>query len=106
MTNQNVFAAFEEDEVVAEIKNIKTHLLMLIVSKVRELGISQIKVSEITGITQPRVSNMMKGYLHKFSVDMLLTVLLKLDARPVVCIALGEDEDEAGASCVSLHLWI
>ena|SRR5690349_6780175 len=78
MTAQNVFALFEEDPVVAEIKNIKCQLLMLIIQNVRSKELSQSQVSEIAGITQPRVSNMMKGYLHKFSIDMLISVALKL----------------------------
>lgn len=78
MTNQNVFALFEEDQAVAELKNIKSKLLMLIIQYVREAELSQSEVSEIVGITKPRVSNLMKGYLHKFSVDMLLTVAIKL----------------------------
>lgn len=77
---QNVFALFEEDPVVAELKNIKSKLLMLIIQKVRSQELSQSQVSEIAGITQPRVSNLMKGYLHKFSIDMLISVALKLDA--------------------------
>lgn len=76
---QNVFALFEEDPVVAELKNIKSKLLMLIIQKVRSQELSQSQVSEIAGITQPRVSNLMKGYLHKFSIDMLISVALKLD---------------------------
>lgn len=77
---QNVFALFEEDPVVAELKNIKSKLLILIIQKVRTQELSQSQVSEIAGITQPRVSNLMKGYLHKFSIDMLISVALKLDA--------------------------
>lgn len=82
MTTQNVFALFEEDLVVAEIKNIKCQLLMLVIQKVREKEISQSKVAEITGMTQPRVSNLMKGYLDKFSIDMLISVALKLEIKP------------------------
>ena len=82
MTTQNVFALFEEDSVVAEIKNIKCQLLMLVIQKVREKQISQSKVAEITGMTQPRVSNLMKGYLDKFSIDMLISVALKLEIKP------------------------
>lgn len=78
MTSQNVFTLFEEDPIVAEIKNIKSKLLMLIIQNVRAKELSQSQVSEIAGITQPRVSNMMKGYLHKFSIDMLISVALKL----------------------------
>lgn len=78
MTSQNVFTLFEEDPIVAEIKNIKSKLLMLIIQNVRAKELSQSQVSEIAGITQPRVSNMMKGYLHKFSIDMLISVALNL----------------------------
>lgn len=80
MTSQNLFAQFEEDPVVAEMKNIKSKLLMLIIQTVRNKELSQAQVSEITGITQPRVSNLMKGYLHKFRIDSLITVALKLQA--------------------------
>lgn len=78
MTTQNVFALFEEDPVVASIKNLKCQLLMLIIQDIRTKELSQAQVSQIAGITQPRVSNMMKGYLHKFSIDMLISVALKL----------------------------
>lgn len=78
MGSQNVFTLFEEDPVAAEIKNIKSKLFMLIIQKIRADELSQSQVSGMVGISQPRVSNMMKGYLHKFSIDMLISVALKL----------------------------
>lgn len=79
MGSQNVFALFEEDPVAAEIKNIKSKLFMLIIQKIRADELSQSQVSGMVGISQPRVSNLMKGYLHKFSIDMLISVTLKLN---------------------------
>lgn len=79
MADQNIFTLFEEDSVVAEIKNIKSKLFMVIIQEIRFKEMNQSKVSEAVGISQPRVSNLMKGYLHKFSIDMLISVALKLD---------------------------
>jgi predicted XRE-type DNA-binding protein len=81
MTDQNLFTLFEEDQTVAEIKNIKTKLLMLAIQNIRNNGWTQAQVAEKAEITQPRVSNLMQGQLTKFSVDALINVNLKLGAK-------------------------
>ena len=46
-----------------------------IVRWVKEEGHTQVVAAEIIGITQPRLSNIMKGHLEKFSVDFLMECL-------------------------------
>lgn len=81
MTSRNLFELFEDDKAIAAVKQIKVNLFMLIVQSVRDSNLTQSQVSQLVGITQPRVSNLMKGYLHKFSIDMLVSIALKLGAK-------------------------
>jgi hypothetical protein len=43
--------------------------------------LTQAQAAKIMGITQPRVSNLMSGRLHVFSVDTLIALLARLGLR-------------------------
>jgi predicted XRE-type DNA-binding protein len=51
---------------------------------IRDKGWTQAKAAEELKVTQPRMSNLFKGYLDKFSIDTILEMLVrsgyKLDA--------------------------
>lgn len=78
MSDQKMF----ENKNLEAFNKIKASLFVVITNAIREYGLTQNQVSKITGITQPRVSNLMKGHTEKFSIDMLINVALKLGAKP------------------------
>lgn len=75
---QNVWEALTDDPHEAKILSVKSKLTMLVVQHIRSKGLTQVEASKLTGVSQPRISNLMKGQLDKFSIDMLLTLVSKL----------------------------
>lgn len=57
---------------------IKSNLLMILVSHIRDNGWTQSKAAEVLGVSQPRISNLMNGMTNKFSIDMLMEMLFKM----------------------------
>jgi len=48
---------------------------------IRDRGLSQREAARLFGVTQPRVSNLVKGRLDLFSLDMLVTMLARAGVR-------------------------
>jgi predicted XRE-type DNA-binding protein len=86
---QNVWEAITDDPHEAKILSIKSKLTMLAVQFIRNKQLTQAEVSLLTGVSQPRISNMMRGQLDKFSIDMLLTLVSKLG----IAIEIGFDPE-------------
>ena len=44
-------------------------------------GLKQAKAAELLGVTQPRVSDLMRGRIDLFSIDTLIDMLARLGVR-------------------------
>lgn len=85
VSTSNVFrdVGFDPEEAA----NLKLRaLLMIEIEKyIQEKHLTQKKAAERLGVTQPRISNLMRGKIGLFSVDTLITMLthagLKVDVR-------------------------
>ena len=73
ITRDNIF----EDLVLpdAEELNIKAHLAISIGRLLRRRGLTQSQAAAILGIDQPRVSDLVRGRLEKFSMEKLCDFL-------------------------------
>lgn len=78
MTNQNVFEAFTDDPVQFNMQSLKTKLLMVVIKLIRQKGWTQSTAAQELQVSQPRMSNLFKGQLSKFSIDTLLEMLVRL----------------------------
>ena len=58
---------------------VKAALALAIARTIRERGLSQKQAGDILGLAQPRVSDLVRGRLDKFTIDRLLRYLCKLD---------------------------
>lgn len=76
MSNQNVFTLITDDPVKFNTWSLKSKLVMVLVDMIRQQGWNQTKAAEKLNVSQPRMSNLFKGQLDKFSVDTLLEMLL------------------------------
>ena len=71
-----------------EAANLTARSLLMIAleERIKEQGWTQTQAAEILHVTQPRVSDLMTGKLHKFSLDALVNMLpavgLVFDVRP------------------------
>ena len=57
----------------------KATIALAIARTIRERGLTQNQAGAILGLTQPKVSDLVRGRLDKFTIDRLMRYLCKLD---------------------------
>jgi predicted XRE-type DNA-binding protein len=77
----NVFrdVGFPDDE--AEHLRVRADLLIQIQQALKVRGLTQAEAAKILGVTQPRVSDLVRGRIDLFSVDSLIDMLARLGVR-------------------------
>ena len=77
----NVFrdVGFSPEE--AEHLMVRAELLMSLQETIRARGLKQIEAARLLGVTQPRVSDLMRGRIDLFSIDTLIDMLGKMGIR-------------------------
>ena len=84
----NVFRdlGFSGDE--AESLKLRAELMVNLQKVITARGLKQAETAELLGVTQPRVSDLMRGRIDLFSIDKLIDMLarfgirVKLELRP------------------------
>lgn len=71
--NQSAFHLLEMDHSMA----VKSRLMMAITDGIRSSCLTQKKIAELLGVSQPRISSLMNGEIDKFSCDALIDLLYK-----------------------------
>ena len=77
----NVFRdlGFSPDE--AEYLKIRAELMGNLQKVIMARGLKQAEAAELLGVTQPRVSDLMRGRIDLFSIDTLVDMLARLGVR-------------------------
>lgn len=77
----NVFRdlGFSPDE--AEHLRVRSDLLVQLQKAIKSQGLKQVEAAKLLEVTQPRVSDLMRGRLDLFSVDTLIDMLARLGIR-------------------------
>jgi predicted XRE-type DNA-binding protein len=77
----NVFkdVGFPDDE--AEHLRVRADLLIQIQQALKVRGLKQAEAAKLLGVTQPRVSDLVRGRIDLFSVDSLIDMLARLGVR-------------------------
>ena len=73
---------FEEAE--ARVLEMRADLMAALRDRIEKKGWTQIEAAKALGITQPRISALMKGAWRDFSADMLLLLAARLGLRPTL----------------------
>ena len=71
----SVWEAIEDDPVVAENMKLRSTLMMAITEHIKSKGLNQTDAAKLFAVTQPRVSDLMRGKIELFSVDSLIAML-------------------------------
>lgn len=77
MSNQkfaSVWDAIEDTPGEAENMKLRSTLMMAIKSHIKETGMSQVEAARLLGVTQPRVSDLMRGKIDLFGLDVLVNM--------------------------------
>lgn len=71
-TFDNVWDAIEDDPAVAENLKLRSLLMIAINNHIQREGLTQAEAAKLLGVTQPRISNLMRGKIDAFSLDLLV----------------------------------
>jgi predicted XRE-type DNA-binding protein len=73
----NVFVdlGFPPDEAQGLV--IRSELMLRVRDVIQSRKLTQAEAAKVFGVTQPRVSDLVRGRIDKFSIDMLITMLVR-----------------------------
>ena len=81
----NVWDAIEETPAQAENMKLRSTLIMALKDHIARTGLSQSEASKLLGVTQPRISDLMRGKIELFGLDTLVNMIaaagLHVDVR-------------------------
>jgi predicted XRE-type DNA-binding protein len=63
---------------------VRSELMLNLQKTIAARGLKQAETAELLGVTQPRVSDLMRGRIDLFSIDTLIDLLAKLGIRTKV----------------------
>jgi predicted XRE-type DNA-binding protein len=85
--NRSVFRDLGFDEAEAHVLAMRADLMAALREHIKERGWTQSNAAAELGITQPRVSALVKGVWRDFSADMLLLLAARVGLRPTLKLA-------------------
>ncbi|WP_423370577.1 helix-turn-helix domain-containing protein [Burkholderia sp. LMG 32019] len=77
MTNErhaSIWDAIEGQPAEAENMKLRSELMIALKQRIAQLELSQAQAAKQLGITQPRVSDLMRGKIHLFALDTLVNM--------------------------------
>ncbi|WP_308918032.1 helix-turn-helix domain-containing protein [Jannaschia sp. LMIT008] len=81
----SVWDAIEDTPEEAANMRLRSELLTAVEQEIRSWGLTQGKSAERLGVTQPRLNDLLRGKIAKFSLD----ALVDLSARAGLAVKLG-----------------
>lgn len=84
MTEQrfaSVWDAIEDTPAQAENMRLRSALMMALKTHIEQQGFSQARAAAIFGVTQPRVSDLMRGKIELFALDSLVNMAVAAGLR-------------------------
>lgn len=81
----SVWDVIEDTPQQAASMKIRSHLMIVLQEHLRSRGLIQVEAAKLLGVTQPRVSDLMRGRIDLFSmeslVDMITNVGLEVEMK-------------------------
>lgn len=70
----SVWDAIEDTPEEAENMKLRSVLMMALENRIKSSGMSQSQAAKLFGVTQPRVSDLMRGKINLFALDALVNM--------------------------------
>lgn len=83
----SVWDAIEDTASEAASMKLRAQLANEIIETVRERKLTQAKAAELIGVTQPRISDLMRGRLDLFSLDSLVDMADRIGLRTRMAVS-------------------
>ena len=71
---ESVWDAIEDTPAEAENMKLRSTLMMYLKNYIESAGLSQAEAAKLFNITQPRVSDLMRGKINLFGIDALVNM--------------------------------
>ena len=92
MTDKKRFAcvwdAIEDTPQEAASLRARSNLMMNLTEVIRRQGMTQADAAALFGVTQPRISDLMRGKINLFSLDTLIDMAATAGMGPVVKVSI------------------
>lgn len=72
---ESVWDAIEDDPAQAENLKLRSTLMMALRHHIERQGLSQAEAATLLGVTQPRISDLMRGKIDLFGLDTLVNMV-------------------------------
>ncbi|MGN6423651.1 MAG: helix-turn-helix domain-containing protein [Asticcacaulis sp.] len=73
----SVWDAIESTPAEAENMRLRSALMIELKDYIKREGLTQAKAASVLGVTQPRISDLLRGKIDLFGLDMLVTMIAK-----------------------------
>ena len=83
----NVWDAIEDTPAQAENMKLRSALIMALKDHITRTGLSQSDAAKLLGVTQPRISDLMRGKIELFGLDSLVNMLSAVGLRVEMHVA-------------------
>jgi len=80
----SIWDAIEDTPQAAASMKARSTLLMELTNVIQKRGMTQAEAAELFGVTQPRISDLIRGKINLFSLDMLMNMAATAGMSPVV----------------------
>lgn len=77
----NVFRDLGFSPVEAEHLRVRAELMLALERLIARRRLTQARAAKLLGVSQPRVSDLVRGRLHRFSIDALVDMLARAGIR-------------------------
>jgi predicted XRE-type DNA-binding protein len=77
----SVWDAIEETPALAENMKLRTSLMLALKDHIASKGLTQSQAAKIFGVTQPRISDLIRGRIDLFAIDTLVNMLATAGLR-------------------------
>jgi predicted XRE-type DNA-binding protein len=84
--SRNVFRDLGFSREEAEHLKIRSDLMIRLTKLIEGRGLTQAQAARLLGVTQPRISDLVRGKIDRFSVDSLIEMLGRTGARVAVVV--------------------
>lgn len=78
---ENVWDALEDTPAAAENMKLRSSLMIALQDHIAQTGMSQSQAAKVFGVTQPRISDLMRGKIDLFAIDSLVNMLTAAGLR-------------------------
>lgn len=83
----NVFSELGFGKEQAEHLRIRSTLMGAVRNVIEDRGLIQAEAAKLFGVTQPRISNLVRGRVELFSIDTLVDMLARADVQVDVVLS-------------------